>query len=40
MDTEKKAAKAVASHEHEEWMIREAPDGSFYCAACGATVER
>jgi hypothetical protein len=27
-------------HEHENWQVREAPDGSWYCAACGETVTR
>lgn len=30
--------KARAEHQHESWHIREAPDGTYYCAACGKTV--
>jgi hypothetical protein len=26
------------THQHEAWQVREAPDGSTYCAACGETV--
>lgn len=26
------------AHQHEAWQIREAPDGSRYCAACGGRV--
>lgn len=26
-------------HQHDDWMIREAPSGDKYCAACGEVVE-
>lgn len=27
------------AHQHDDWMIREAPSGDKYCAACGEVVE-
>lgn len=27
-------------HEHEQWQLRDVPDGGTYCAACGQTVTR
>ena len=28
----------MAEHQHEDWQLRESPDGGRYCAACGAKV--
>lgn len=29
---------AYGQHMHEDWQLREAPDGTTYCAACGEDV--